>query len=280
MLPFCHELNTLPETIRETLATDWHRLGQALSWKNEKTLLAIGSGGSLAAAEFLALNLGYMLHRPTHVHTPLALLSKPWLIPGRPVWLLSAGGKNPDVLAAFRMAQDHNASQIALITANPETPLLSEVNNCAQGSSFLLPKRALQDGFLATHSLFANCLAIQQAMGFQNHSTSNTTQTIQTLVDRLEENNRKVVSNALSPLWKQQQLIVIYDPALIAAVTALETSLTELGLIAIQCVDFRNFAHGRHFGLFRNQPHITALSMTTSTTDHLSRVYHRKHPDS
>jgi hydroxymethylpyrimidine pyrophosphatase-like HAD family hydrolase len=57
-----------------------------------------------------------------------------------------------------------------------------------------------------------------------------------------------------------QNCLVLVGPGTEAAGIDLETRLSETGLAAAQLVDYWNFAHGRHYGLFRNQDRTTVVA--------------------
>jgi hypothetical protein len=57
-----------------------------------------------------------------------------------------------------------------------------------------------------------------------------------------------------------QNCLVLVGPGTEAAGIDLETRFSETGLAAAQLVDYRNFAHGRHYGLSRNQDHTTVVA--------------------
>jgi hydroxymethylpyrimidine pyrophosphatase-like HAD family hydrolase len=57
-----------------------------------------------------------------------------------------------------------------------------------------------------------------------------------------------------------QNCLVFVGPGTDAAGIDLETRLSETGLAAAQLVDYRNFAHGRHYGLSRHQDRTTAVA--------------------
>jgi hydroxymethylpyrimidine pyrophosphatase-like HAD family hydrolase len=57
-----------------------------------------------------------------------------------------------------------------------------------------------------------------------------------------------------------QNCLVFVGPGTDAAGIDLETRLSETGLAAAQLVDYRNFAHGRHYGLSRHQDRTTVVA--------------------
>nr|VFK11135.1 MAG: Hydroxymethylpyrimidine pyrophosphatase [Candidatus Kentron sp. LPFa] len=263
MRNFSQELDALPDTLRETFDRDWSELAKTLAQQSSEVTLAVGSGGSLAVAEFLALALGYVLHRAVSVHTPLDLITKPWPIAGRSVWLFSAGAKSPDSQAVFRIIRDHDPSHLSLLTANSRSPLVPEVKNHSHGRVFILPESAQQDGFLATHSLLSGCLAIHQALGLTGRSPKTDRDFLTELQQRLRREARHVLCAPLLSLWERKELLLVHDPLLMPAAVTLETDLAELGLVPVQRVDLRNFAHGRHFGLSRRCAPTAVLAITS-----------------
>jgi hypothetical protein len=98
MSVFAGKLAHLPETLALGSAGPSRRVRAALAATRGKTVVAVGSGGSVVTAEYFArcratLGLGLTL-----VSTPMDLVLSADVGPEE-VWLFSAGANNPDVEA-------------------------------------------------------------------------------------------------------------------------------------------------------------------------------------
>src|SRR5687768_14049011 len=93
------EIDQLAETYAFGCETDVEALCAAAGTLRQYPLLIVGSGGSLTACHFVARLHETYARQPARVLTPLEFLEFP-----RPqiaaVLLLSARGRNPDILAA------------------------------------------------------------------------------------------------------------------------------------------------------------------------------------
>ncbi|OZA93518.1 MAG: hypothetical protein B7X57_04770, partial [Erythrobacter sp. 34-65-8] len=101
---FSEKLDSLPGTLDELRSFDASGMANALAGGGRRHAVAIGSGGSAIAVEYLArcretLGLG-----PTTVQTPMGVVLDESALTGSDVWLFSAGGDNPDAVAACRAA--------------------------------------------------------------------------------------------------------------------------------------------------------------------------------
>ena len=99
--PFSHELETLYETYSWSLDIPIAALQGLVGKLRTAPLFAIGSGGSLSAA-----NLAALLHQRAgkicRAVTPLEFAETGCRVRDAGVLILTAGGSNPDVLACFR----------------------------------------------------------------------------------------------------------------------------------------------------------------------------------
>ncbi|UZZ13376.1 hypothetical protein NDO41_13190 [Ectopseudomonas mendocina] len=123
----------------------------------------IGSGGSYSAA-FAAAELREIAHgSPTRALTPMELSAKARFTPTSKVMLLSAEGRNPDVLAAatYAMQSDMTCAALTLTKDNPLTRRAVE-NRATRIFSHEMPWG--KDGYLATNSLIATVLLLHRAL--------------------------------------------------------------------------------------------------------------------
>lgn len=231
--------------------------------------VAVGSGGSLASAHFLATCRRDVSPRPTQVETPLDFVLGTEDLSDAQVWLFTGRGDNPDILAAVEACRTRGAREVRLITSNPAAQALKEIAVAPNSTGHVFPVADEKDGFLSTHSLVATVagllLATDRAVDpFGAGDRGGAFEAA--LAERLRPVAGFFDRHAIEALDAEDALILLADPALRAAAVTIETSIWETALSPVQRTDLRNFAHGRHVWLARRGTRSLVLALTTDLT--------------
>jgi hypothetical protein len=246
--PYESELTTLPQTYGWASTTDIGGLIDYVASIERKPLVAIGSGGSLTAAHFAAL-----LHRArgraiaTH-QTPLDFLTTTPPLRDIAVLMLSASGRNQDVIAAMDRCLEDDSYRVAAICMRRETSIAAAVESAAAAArvfEFDLPSG--KDGFLATNSLLATCVITARIYGSAIPEW------------RLQEEAFGLLENVSGP----GTVIVQYAGWGAPVATDLESKLNESAVASAQLADYRNFGHGRHYWLARRPADTLIVQIVT-----------------
>ena len=120
--PYAQELAELSETFQWACTTPAETLSDAFWNSVNCPLQAVGSGGSLTTAHHVAALHGRASKHLSTVLTPLEVLQDPkyghiW------TWLVSAGGRNPDILAAADVVRRNEKAQFTVLCATEDTDL-------------------------------------------------------------------------------------------------------------------------------------------------------------
>ena len=115
----------------------------------------VGSGGSLSAAHLAAAIHESRTGNLSRVCTPLELGSSVEAVAFSGIMLVSAGGKNPDVLAALSAAIRAEPPWTAVMCGTLATPLAKLARSNEYGSLYEYSIPSRKDGFLVTNSLLA-----------------------------------------------------------------------------------------------------------------------------
>ncbi len=206
------------------------------------TALYIGSGGALAVSALAsALHVAKTGRLATYA-TPLAVSGGP-LRHSTAAVLFSARAGHPDVALAARATVRQGCDPVGLVTHRRVDEIPSSLaSQPITIVSYAAPHT--HDGFLAT----------------------NTVLTMSTLLVRWYARGSFLLPDQIRPQISgdgrsmTQNCLILVGPGTEAAGIDLETRLSETGLAAAQLVDYRNFAHGRHYGLFRNQNRTTIVA--------------------
>ena len=216
------------------------------------SLIAVGSGGSSAAAHFAALLHRRVARGMSRHATPLELLLDEAALYASSVLFLSASGRNTDILAAARAAVAAEVPCLGAICTRKGSPLASDVRAYSRGYVSDDPIPSGKDGYLATNSLLATMVIIARAYG---------------RFDPVAEPQPPIIDDS----WKgRDSVIVLHGGWSSPIATDLESRLHESALLHVQISDYRNFGHGRHLWLAQRHLSTFVLMLITPETHALA----------
>jgi fructoselysine-6-P-deglycase FrlB-like protein/hydroxymethylpyrimidine pyrophosphatase-like HAD family hydrolase len=252
---YSSELLAIPETLRWAQRQEIRRLKVSVQYCHDKSVLAIGSGGSSTASAFVAGLHERKFGRLSRAVTPLEVCTGPHFDDVAAIFL-SAEGKNKDILAAAEAIVGINSGNISL-TLTSDNPLLEycESSGAATPIGFDMPWE--KDGYLATNSLIAMMTLFARAYADADVPFDTSMIDEQWILQRREE---LANSETLRRAAEVAQVIVLYGGSGKSAAIDLESKMAEGALGSCQPVDYRQFSHGRHLQLaVQNPPIIIAL---------------------
>jgi hydroxymethylpyrimidine pyrophosphatase-like HAD family hydrolase/fructoselysine-6-P-deglycase FrlB-like protein len=257
--PYDGEIQLLDKTLTWASAADLTPLVSAVRHSWQLPLIAIGSGGSLTAAHVLVGAHRRYACQSAYVMTPLEYQQE-----GSPkrasVWLFSAGGSNPDILATFASVLEQEPAHAAIVCGQSRSPLTRSAIDREWIDVAATDLATGRDGFLATNSLVATCALI--ARSYSAVLGSEWSAALPS--NRVVESWRRRVQ----PLWSRSTVQVLYSAASKAGAIDIESKFTEAALGNVQLADYRNFAHGRHHWLAKHGK-TTAVLAFSSPADEL-----------
>jgi hydroxymethylpyrimidine pyrophosphatase-like HAD family hydrolase len=264
---FGEKLTALPATIDLCSHDAIIRLAAALAAGQERRSVAVGSGGSLAAAHYLANCRKDVSRKHSAAVTPMEFVLGSDDLSDAQVWLFTGRGENVDIAAALRAADMRGAVDVRVVTCNPTTPMNSYQPAFSSPHFHYLPVADEKDGFLSTHSLVTMVahllLATDFLLGVDREKRDGAGATT-LLSSRLSDVRRTAMSEFWAGSLKSADtMLILADPYLTAASVCLETSLWETAICAPQRTDFRNFAHGRHIWPARRPDDTLFLALTS-----------------
>ncbi len=262
---FSGKLDALPATLELFRAYDASSLAGRIVQGARRHTLAIGSGGSAIAAEYLVRCRDTLGLGPTTVQTPMQAVLDQHDLTDSDVWLFSAGGDNSDAAAAARAALDRKAKTLQLVTRNPVGTAAGIVGR-GGGIVHVVPVADPKDGYLATHSLLSSVVALLLASDTASRDSFGAVRLLDGLSAQLacmrDPATRASRVAALAHLRRTDTVVVAGDPLLRPMAVLLDTSIWEASLLHIQTTDFRNLAHGRHGWLHHRIDETIILALT------------------
>ncbi len=251
--PYARELQSLGDTLDWALGTDIGAIREFVDACHRSPLLAVGSGGSATAAHFAALLHRHLTRSPSRHATPLELLLGEPGLANSAVLVLSASGRNSDVLAAVRVATQAEVPCLGSISTQRKSPLARDVSAYTRGFAFVQQLPSGKDGFLATNSLLGTLVVL--ARGYKAELASVCTSPDISVPNDIAGRGSAIVLHAgwSSPI-----------------ATDLESRMHESTLLNVQVSDYRNFGHGRHLWLSRRGDETVVLALITPETASLA----------
>ncbi|MER8996063.1 HAD hydrolase family protein [Mesorhizobium sp. M0678] len=264
------ELSHLDATLALAALADIEMLKGAITAASDSSIIAVGSGGSFTVASLLCSLHEAYTGRVSRAVTPLELICNPTLASASPIFIVSAEGKNPDILEALQRARQQSSRAVHVVTNRAKSPLMDRVRtlNDVRSHTFEL---ADKDGYLATNSLIFDASLIARAYGEldqNNLSTPLEAAEITLNGSKLRSwltRSSTFVHEAVS----RKALIIVFSPRLRPIAEDLESKLSEAALLFSQLADFRSFAHGRHLWLTERSSDSALLVLTEPGTKKL-----------
>ncbi|MHA2244891.1 MAG: PfkB family carbohydrate kinase [Candidatus Hodarchaeales archaeon] len=231
----------------------------------------IGSGGSYVAASALSYIFDFQHKGNSKFLTPFdyVLLEQK----SKPVVLISSGGTNPDIKAAFQKSLELNAQKTCLITSNPSAKLYSMIKNLEQGENILIKTPWKERGFVSILDLIATILLGARLIlsdtwseEYQNFSSE---ESLNSLLESAIKRQEAYITSNLDLFGRERakHIIALGSGWAWPAVLDLESKTVESGLSTIEISDLKNYTHGRYMSLYKEpEGKIVILFKTPKTS--------------
>jgi hypothetical protein len=244
--PYKNEVAYIPHAIAWAIEQDVVRLRRAILSTSSRNLYAIGSGGSSTVAVFAASCHERRFGQVSRAVTPLEYQSCGAWAHNAATLLLSAEGKNKDILYAARsmLLFEHPGLALTLRTGTPlEKFALS--SGALSVISYEMPWQ--KDGYLATNSLIATLILLARA--YSREGDSAVAASLKFLTPEWLCNRRAYIEDSIRGSFFGLPTLLLYGSVGRTAAIDVESKFAEAALGTCQLADFRQFAHGRHLQL-------------------------------
>lgn len=256
------ELAQLGNSYSAACAADIDGLKLAIASTAEASMIGVGSGGSFTVASLLCSLHEAHTGRVSRPSTPIEIICTPSLASSSPVFLVSAEGKNPDIVEALERARRFSSRTVHVLTNRQDSALMAHVQALPGVKPYVF-ELAKKDGYLATNSLLLDAVLVARAYGELNGRPRPMPSDIAAL--RIGEQSVQEWLSAAQPFIaeavRRGALTVVYSPLLRAIATDLESKLSEGALLHIQLADLRSYAHGRHLWLAKRPQDCAILAL-------------------
>lgn len=266
--PFETEMDALPSTYAWAKSQPVDQLVRAIERLRTFPLLAVGSGGSFSVCHFASHLHGIFAGQTAVPTTPLQAVADRTPMTGMGVIIPTAGGNNPDVVAAVRIIAEKEPQHLVVLCGNSESRVaaLAARYSMIDFISYELPTG--KDGFLATNSLLAFCVLLSRAYCEATGQHSDLPKDYRSLLsDKRLASRPDHRNDHFQEILSRETLLVLHSPTTLSAAIDIESKFTEAALGQVQICDFRQFAHGRHHWLAKRPNETAILSLEASDDD-------------
>lgn len=248
--PYQSELDLLKLTYAWSQDHSVQPLASFLRATASRPLITIGSGGSFSSANFVASAHQRYAGQLAIPVTPLDATTTELDFRSIGAVLLSAGGKNPDVLGTLQHLVEREPLKLLVFCTSLGTPLLRQASKYKFIDCVEIETPAGKDGFLATNSLLATTVLFLRAYGEAFRAELDLPDRFDDLVYPFMTRSQLADGeNSDDELWTRETIVLLHGPSTRSAAIDLESKFTEAALGNVQIADYRNFGHGRHHWL-------------------------------
>lgn len=258
---FSKELETIDCIYRHAMECDCQVIIKFLKKYYSDFFLLVGSGGSYSVAtavEYFCVQAGIKAKSVT----PLEVQQYKMQIKESAVIIFSAGGKNSDSKNIYSFISKLEPKGVLTVCMCLGSPLakMQKKNNHNYLYEYKMP--VYKDGYLAVESLLSSIIIFAKAF---SEVTEN-----KFFKSDIKELGLPSLPDIYEVLQKNS-IIVLYGGLSQAAVIDLESKFGEAALGNVQLVNFRNFAHGRHFWLSRYATDTSIISFIDNENYELAK---------
>lgn len=281
--PYADEVAYIPTAYQWAFNQEIKPLKAAIARLSAYGLISVGSGGSYTAASFQSFLHESITGRLSYASTPYQLLSKKNAIRNAGISVLSAEGKNKDILGCFQYLLTTEPQELMALTLRINSPLnlIASDSKFASSIGYSMPWE--KDGYLATNSLIATCVLMYRAYQSNfEHLLPSCPSNVESLLEEcieIEESNKVDFLKSLINNRNRPYLVVTGQFGQVAGVD-LESRIAESALGTCQVVDFRSFAHGRHLWVTQNEQNAACIVVWSDEDKHLYENFRETVPNS
>ncbi len=234
------ELDGLHNVHHSAMKADINMLTGFLSKYRTYPFFAIGSGGSYCAAaafEFLSVKTGLLAQKIT----PLELGQLQYQLHNSAAILFTAGGSNHDSKNAYRYITEHEPEGVLTCCMRFNAPIKKLQKTDVHNYYYEYKMPVAKDGYLAVESLMSLIILMIRAF----HEMTRDDYFL--LPEYRVWDSRGLNLDTIKSVMERESIFILYGGITMPAAIDLESKFSEVSLGNTQLVDFRNFAHGRHY---------------------------------
>ena len=239
---FGRELRKLDLVTQTAAKADITDIQTFLQKHRNRVLYAVGSGGSFSVAKVFEL-FCYKAGWTAITTSPLGLQDIPDQIRKAAFVLFSASGKNNDIKNAYRFLSMIEPYGILSLCMREDSPLKGLQRDNLHNQYFEYQMPVKKDGYLAVESLISSTILLTKSF------SAVTENPFFHFAPEHSWGKKFFCDELLESVLERETIIVLHAGITSPAAIDLESKFSETALGNIQLVDYRSFAHGRHFWL-------------------------------
>lgn len=266
--PYKRELEAMPETYEYIDSVNVEELFPFFKCNCNYPLLIIGSGGSFAVAKMFELcykNYGGF----AKAITPYELKDETKQLGNSKVLIVTAGGNNPDTVGVYNYVRLYEPFEMCVICLSKNSKISKAIKKNSDAILFETSIPFGKDGYLAVNSSIA-MFTIAKNIMLELEGES------KYIIDFKEKSEMYPSQEKMEHITN---FIVLFGGWGTPAAYDFESKCSEAGLMSMQFVNYRNFAHGRHNWIDKNKESTMLVALITPQDKMICKKTLQKLPD-
>jgi HAD superfamily hydrolase (TIGR01484 family) len=271
-LTFRENLERLPGAFNRGASARVEHTRAAFVSNKGNSFVVVGSGASFSAAAFISKFVGEFFEIPARCKNPYDYYTSETLSEG--TILVSASGNNKDILAALDKALASRAKPLIVITSNPKSDLLRNVEGYSDLVSVTIEpsKHDEREGFFGVQSLLEVLGAFVAMVPHLERRIRPAEQwckgVCESVVSTLDNQ-----SDLISALSKTIHVVGLASDWALPCLNDLESKFVEGGLGWLEMSEAKNFTHGRFVNSLRRKEETAVLFLATRDSTDLLETF-------
>jgi hypothetical protein len=263
VMPYADEIAQLPASYTRALEHDVSEFAGWLRAQRDRSLVAVGAGGSLSVAQLAAQLHEQATGRVSRACEPMDVYLAPRPLSGAAVLQVTAGGSHGDAPEIARMAQ--RWSDRAGIFCGVVGSLVAR-EFAGDIPVFAFPLLPATHGWVAVNVLLGQAVVLLRAY---HEAFPDVVGALPPSLDVFLEHGATVEANTrywaseIRDVLARPALFCLFGPETRALAIDLDSKFAESGLGELNLSEYRNFAHGRYQSLLSRRDEIGVIAFYT-----------------
>lgn len=266
------ELPKLNGAYEAALSIDVAPLAACVEGWAARPMLMVGSGASFSVAKYAAARHEGSTGQLARAATPLEVMSEDDQDCG--LVCFSAGGRNEDIIRAFRLAANREAEPLSALVLAENSPLERLGKRFGYTDVVGIGHPTFDDGFLAVATVIGSVVMLARAYrAVYGRSEKDIPRSVTELIRQATSfgDVEEIEIAGEGVILGREYVSVLYSMELASAAVDLESRFVEAALGALHIADLRNFGHGRHFWIARKAAETSVLALISEAQGDLGK---------
>ena len=271
-LRFEENFSRLPAAFARGFDAESSTVVEAVRASPGRSFTVVGSGASYSAAVYIARILETYFRVPAHARAPYDYYTAAAVPQG--VILVSASGRNSDILAALHRAIASRAAPLVLVTTNANAPLLERIGDYPNAFSILIPSPPHErEGFFGVQSLLSIMAAFARTVPGASSMLQPSPSEWLASICRASAAFIDKEADRVTSVAAAAHVVGLATGWALPCLSDFESKFVEGGLGWLEASEAKNFTHGRFVNTLRRSGQSSLVLFLLRENSDVARAY-------